>query len=159
MPALLSLPLRLSFILVILPEAVVVARWALVRVWHGGVLVPTVFHALVAGVEVYVALAVYGRAVHFVFLSAVEVLRRAAIVALLRQPLLTVVSAALFKAIVLAGLPLITRVVQVNLRGRLAPPASEIVEVLRVAVLPLVAVAQVLPVVRVPWVVLVVLHA
>ncbi len=127
------------------------------RVWHQRILEPAVFHALVARVEVHVALApdrFMGRAL----LAPVVVLAWVArlVTLLLWQPLLLpVVPSLTLETVCVLGV--MALLLQVGGRHRLSPTAPEVVEMLRVVWAATVLV--VLPVVRVSWVLLFVLHA
>lgn len=141
------------------------AWWALTRVRHSWVFVPTVFHSLIARVKIYVLLAPDRLAwlllTHpvMMLLRVVLITLRVMAVALIVWPLLPMEPAFLFEAANIAWLPIV--LVQVDAWCRLSPSALKIVEVLKVPSVSgvlLAAVALMFPMIRMSLVVLVVLH-
>lgn len=126
--------------------------------WHGRIFIPTVFHTLVAWVEMHIALAPdwLRRALPLPRVLLLRMLVKVVwMLALLWQPLLTMVTSFLLKSANILLLPVLP--MQVYSGYRLSPAAPEVVEVLRMVRVP--SVALVLPVVRVSWVLLFVMHA
>jgi hypothetical protein len=122
-------------------------------VWHQRVFKPAVFHALVAWVEVYIALAPNG-GMRRVLLVLVR-LALARLMALLRQPLLPMVPPRPGKTIVFFRVPVMLPLYS---RHRFSPAAPEVLEMFRVV--RVAAVLLVLPMARVvSWILLFVLHA